>query len=236
MISAMIPLSVPNARRQNRRARSLDSESVAQEWLRLGTRSSLDGHRSDARYYFVQAVRSDMENPRAWLYLGGVADDPALTLSCMQKVLQLDPDNADARVGLLWARTRLGLLPPTPAPAPFAPFTATRDVPRHPLDMADTPPRPPDTSASLLRQGIHAANEGDSDRARYYFLRAIALDSTNARAWLYLGGTARDPALTLAAMEQVLTAEPNNRAAQEGALWARNKLGLTTVGPHLWQS
>lgn len=236
MISAMIPLSVPNARRQNRRARNLSSESVAQEWLRLGTQASVDGHRSDARYYFVQAVRSDMENPRAWLYLGGVADDPALTLSCMQKVLQLDPTNEDARTGLLWARTRLGLLPPAPSPAPFTPFTAARDVPRHPLNVTDTPPRPPDTSASLLRQGIHAANEGDPDRARYYFLRAIALDSTNARAWLYLGGTARDPALTLAAMEQVLADDPDNRAAQEGALWARNKLGLTTVGPHLWQS
>jgi Tfp pilus assembly protein PilF len=236
MISAMIPLSVPGAGARSRRARSLDSEGVAQEWLRLGTRAAVDGQRSDARYYFVQAVRSDIENPRAWLYLGGVADDPALTLSCMQKVLQLDPDDEDARVGLLWARTRLGLLPPAPPPAPFAPFTPTRAVVPHPLAVTDTPPRPPDTSASLVLRGIHAANEGDSDRARYYFLRAIALDSTNPRAWLYLGGTAHDPALTLAAMEQVLAVEPDNRAAQEGALWARSKLGLTTVGPHLWQS
>lgn len=234
MISAMIPLSVPNARARNRRGQSFDSEGVAHEWLRLGTRAALDGQRSDARYYFVQAVRSDMESARAWLYLGGVADDPALTLSCMQKVLQLDPDNGDARTGLLWARTRLGLLPPAPPPAPFTPFTAVRDVIRHPLAVTDTPLRPPDTSVSLVRRGIHAANEGDPDRARYYFLRAVALDSTNIRAWLYLGGTAHDPALTLAAMEQVLAAEPDNRAAQEGALWARSKLGLSTVGPHLW--
>jgi tetratricopeptide (TPR) repeat protein len=236
MISAILPLSVPNARARNRRVSSFDTDGVAQEWLRLGTRAALDGHRSDARYYFVQAVRSDMESARAWLYLGGVADDPALTLSCMQKVLQLDPDNADARAGLLWARTRLGLLPPAPPPAPFAPFTATREVIPHPLAVTTTPPRPPDTSDNLVRRGIHAANEGDADRARYYFLRAIALDTTNTRAWLYLGGTAHDPALTLAAMEQVLVAEPDNRAAHEGALWARSKLGLSTVGTHLWHS
>jgi tetratricopeptide (TPR) repeat protein len=234
MISAIIPLSVPGVR--TRRARSTTTGDVAQEWLRLGTRAAIEGQRHDARYYFVQAVRSDMENPRAWLYLGGVADDPALTLSCMQKVLQIDPANVDARAGLLWARTRLGLLPPAPPPAPFVPFTPTRDVPHHPLAVTDTPPRPPDTSPGLVRRGIHAANEGDSDRARYYFLCALALDNTNTRAWLYLGGTAHDPAITLAAMEQVLAAEPDNRAAQEGALWARNKLGLTTVGPHWWQS
>ena len=76
MISAMIPLSVPGARRQ--RTRNVETEMVAQEWLRLGTRAAIEGQRGDARYYFVQAVRSDMENIRAWLYLGGVADDPAL--------------------------------------------------------------------------------------------------------------------------------------------------------------
>ena len=68
--------------------------------------------REDARYYFVQAVRTDLDFARAWLYLGGVADDPALTLSCVQKVLRLDPSEPQARAGLVWARDKLGLLQP----------------------------------------------------------------------------------------------------------------------------
>jgi tetratricopeptide (TPR) repeat protein len=232
MFTALVPLFVAatGTRRQQTHA-PLPESAVAEEWLRLGTHAACEGNREDARYYFVQAVRSDLDNTRAWLYLGGVADDPALTLSCMLKVLQLDPPNTDARAGLVWARNRLGLLPPPP-PAP---------LPTLGLLVASAPtvsvePPPPETSDSLLRRGLRAANDGDPARARYYFLRAIALDSSNTQAWLYLGGIASDPALTLAAMEQVLAVEPHNRKAYEGALWARNKLGLAAVGQHWWQN
>jgi hypothetical protein len=92
-----------------------------------------------------------------------------------------------------------------------------------------------DAAAPLLRRGIHAANAGDLSRARYYFLRAIALDGDNLSAWLYLAGIAGDPALTLAAVEHVLEQEPDNLQAHQGTLWARNKLGLAAVGPHAWQ-
>src|SRR4051794_9988291 len=230
MITALVPLFVPatGARRQQTHS-VLPESAVAEEWLRLGARAACEGKREDARYYFVQAVRSDLDNTRAWLYLGGVADDPALTLSCMQKVLQLEPDNAEARAGLVWARNRLGLLPP-PTTAPAPPFGAEAAT------APPAPPRPPDTTESLLRRGIHAANERDPARARYYLLRAIAMDGSNLRAWLYLAGVANDPALTLAALEHVLEHQPENTKAYQGTLWARNKLGLAGVGDHAWQT
>src|SRR5690242_3568898 len=95
MVMAILGLlsSPATAGNTRRRAPMTAPADVAAEWLHLGARAALEGNREDARYYFVQAVRSDMDNPRAWLYLGGVADDPALTLSCMQKVLQLEPGN-----------------------------------------------------------------------------------------------------------------------------------------------
>ena len=221
------------ARRAVRPATGLPD--MAREWLRLGEKAAAAGQRADARYYFVQAVRNNTDDARAWLYLGGVAEDPALTLSCMQKALQLEPGNADARAGLHWARSRLGLLAPPPAgsvpPAPPPAFAAAAAT------LAPEPMvRPPDTSLTLVQRGINAANDGDRSRARYYFLRAASLDSTNLRAWLYLGGVANDPAFTLAALERVLESEPYNRNAYAGVLWARNKLGLTMVGPHPWQS
>jgi tetratricopeptide (TPR) repeat protein len=228
MVTAILSLitstGTAGARRRSSQATPAD---VAAEWLRLGSRAALEGNREDARYFFVQAVRSDINNPRAWLYLGGVADDPALTLSCMQKVLQLDPTNENARRGLMWARNRLGLLPPTPGLDLDAPYAA---------EAPGVAPGPPATSESLLHQGLRAANAGDVSRARYYFLRAIALDGANLSAWLYLAGIAGDPALTLAALEHVLEHEPDNLQAHQGALWARTKLGLAAVGPHAWQT
>ena len=234
MVTAILALitSTGTAGATRRRTPQVTPADVAAEWLRLGARAALEGNREDARYYFVQAVRSDIDNPRAWLYLGGVADDPALTLSCMQKVLQLDPADEHARAGLMWARNRLGLLPP---PMPGIDLDSPY-VPDSPVPMPPGPPRPPDTTDSLLRRGIHAANAGDLSRARYYFLRSIALDGDNLSAWLYLAGIANDPALTLAALEHVLDQEPDNLPAYQGTLWARNKLGLAAVGPHAWQS
>src|SRR5689334_11905770 len=102
MIPALLSLFTPTAPRRGT-ARPAPPAPVAAEWLRLGVRAAIEDNREEARYYFVQAVRSDLDSARAWLYLGGVADDPALTLSCMQKVLQLEPVNPDARAGLAWA-------------------------------------------------------------------------------------------------------------------------------------
>ncbi|MDQ2808520.1 MAG: hypothetical protein M3Z04_16670, partial [Chloroflexota bacterium] len=115
-------------------------DPMAYEWLHLGVRAALDSNREDARYYFVQAVRTDLNFARAWLYLGGVADDPALTLSCVQKVLQIDPGEAQARSALLWAREKLGLpvvvpawelLPPAPPPLRRAEIPTTAPATPH---------------------------------------------------------------------------------------------------------
>ncbi len=116
-----------------RAARSLNLQSgadaMAYEWLRLGVRAAVEGNREDARYYFVQAVRTDLNLGRAWLYLGGVADDAALTLSCMQKVLQLEPNEPQAWNGLIWAREKLGLLQlPLPLVPPMTGTTPTRSL------------------------------------------------------------------------------------------------------------
>ncbi len=347
----------------------LGVDPMAYEWLHLGVRAALDSNREDARYYFVQAVRTDLNFARAWLYLGGVGDDPALTLSCVQKVLQIDPGEGQARTALLWAREKLGLPPVLPAwemvptsapPAPSisplkgdesqtgsvptsppmpalqregsranpattparslqwgglsAPSGAGRAtdqpvVPRPPADViwgtllppravgrtraaadaspvpvppvppwtglvtqppllvnappqpapipptplapppAPLPVRPPlptvmpldDTRAEnldsngLVQRGVQSAALGNRARARYYFLKAIAADAGNTRAWLYLGGVAGDPSLTLAALERVLRVEPWNREARAGAEWAVSQLGISSPALLWWK-
>jgi tetratricopeptide (TPR) repeat protein len=246
-------------------AMDLGGDPMAYEWLRLGVRAALDGAREDARYYFVQAVRTDLDCARAWLYLGGVADDPALTLSCVQKALQLDPSEPQARAGLIWARNKLGLIqpllpvwpaapPPAPTPAlgPARPFTAPAPPSRFedvapaggralpalappPAPVSAAPADEDDDSRRLVRRGAQAAADGDRGRARYYFLKAIAADSGNVRAWLYYGGVADDPSTTLACMERVLRVEPENREARAGAEWAVRKLGLNAPALRWWR-
>jgi hypothetical protein len=406
-MNALLLLHTPILPLRHAAGVDMGTDPMAVEWLRLGVRAALDGNREDARYYFVQAVRTDLNFARAWLYLGGVADDPALTLSCVQKVLQLDPGEPQARVGLAWARDRLGLPPQLPAwsliPAPVpaaprdqpasdrapyaqvdgeswgvgnpapprtllwgglpAPTTATPPsltapatpplageprppsalaqaveeaenalfpqlsvpallpvVPEmpapEPLPMPALPPLPPPRESSapsallampllndrppmavpalpawagpvlpagpaaprngsaetvtapaavaappresanwntpvtqtatddvdpfnrsdwLLRRGVSAAADGNRMRARYYFLKAIAADAGNTRAWLYLGGVAGDPSLTLACMERVLHTEPWNREARVGAEWALQQLGPNSPGTRWWK-
>jgi hypothetical protein len=261
----------------------MGADPVAYEWLRLGVRAALEDNREDARYYFVQAVRTDLNFARAWLYLGGVADDPALTLSCLQKVLRLDSNETQARAGLVWAREKLGLLQPLlpllpslsqadllpqPAPAveaPPAPAAPPRTLlwgglpaptlPSMPA-IATPPPAPaaravppavpaptaepeteeePDSVARLLRRGVRAAVDGNRGRARYFFVKAIAVDPGNTRAWLYFGGVAEDPSTTLACMERVLRDEPNNVQARAGAEWAVRQLGINAPTMRWWK-
>jgi hypothetical protein len=268
----------------------MGADPVAYEWLRLGVRAALEDNREDARYYFVQAVRTDLNFARAWLYLGGVADDPALTLSCLQKVLRLDPGETQARAGLVWAREKLGLLQPLlpllssvaqadllPQPAPAAPVAppaapaapprtllwgglpaptlpsmpanatpppATQDAPAAPRAVpppaaapapAAAPQDEEDSVARLLRRGVRAAVEGNRGRARYHFVKAIAVDPGNTRAWLYFGGVAEDPSTTLACMERVLRDEPDNAQARAGADWAVRRLGINAPTMRWWK-
>jgi hypothetical protein len=194
-----------------------------------------------------------------------VADDPALTLSCVQKALQLDPGEPQARAGLIWARNKLGLIqpllpvwptppaptptlalappPPLVAPAPPSRFEDVAPAGGRALPaLAPSAPAPApaalddedDDSRELVRRGARAAADGDRGRARYYFLKAIAADSENTRAWLYYGGVADDPSTTLACMERVLRAEPGNREARAGAEWAARKLGLSAPVLRRW--
>src|SRR5690349_6575542 len=133
--------------------RDMGADPVAYEWLRLGVRAALEDNREDARYYFVQAVRTDLNFARAWLYLGGVADDPALTLSCLQKVLRLDPNETQARAGLIWARDKLGLLQPL---LPLLPSLSQVDLLPQPAPATEAPTAPAAPPRTLLWGGLPA--------------------------------------------------------------------------------
>jgi hypothetical protein len=65
-----------------------------------------------AREYLSQAVQQAPDHIEAWLALAAVEDNPSEKEACLKTVLQLDPDNVDAKLGLEMLRGE----PAQPAP------------------------------------------------------------------------------------------------------------------------
>jgi len=70
------------------------------ELMRRGQAAARVGRRDQAREYLRGAVELDPKNVEAWLDLAGVEDDLARKRACFQKVLEVDPGNDQARLGM----------------------------------------------------------------------------------------------------------------------------------------
>jgi tetratricopeptide (TPR) repeat protein len=75
----------------------------------------------------------------------------------------------------------------------------------------------------LLRQGIAAARAGQKAQACDLLLQVIALDEGVEAAWLWLSGVVDSPEERLICLENVLTLNPGNTAAQDGLRWLRDQ-------------
>ncbi|HNT73378.1 MAG TPA: tetratricopeptide repeat protein [Anaerolineae bacterium] len=87
-----------------------------------------------------------------------------------------------------------------------------------------------DFISQLLQRGIAAARAGQTAEARRLLTRVTELDENNVPAWLWLSGvvqTMRDRRLCL---ENVLTLDPTNAAAQAGLKWLNAQ--AAEVGEH----
>jgi endonuclease YncB( thermonuclease family) len=62
------------------------------------------GDKKMGRAMLADIIQADWENETAWLWMSGVVDSDAEKRRCLQRVLDINPDNAHARRGL----TRLG--------------------------------------------------------------------------------------------------------------------------------
>ncbi len=73
-----------------------------EDLLREGSAAARAGAQADARRLFEQATEIAPESVEAWLGLAGVVDDLEEKRACLQRVLAIDPDNAEAKAGLAW--------------------------------------------------------------------------------------------------------------------------------------
>jgi tetratricopeptide (TPR) repeat protein len=70
------------------------------ELVQRGKAAARVGRLEDARQYLGRAVKANPEDIEAWLALAAVEPDPAQKISCFETVLELDPGNVEARLGL----------------------------------------------------------------------------------------------------------------------------------------
>jgi len=73
-----------------------------EDLIREGDAAARAGAREEARRLFEQATEMAPESVEAWLGLAGAVDDVERKRACFQRVLTLDPDNAQAQAGLAW--------------------------------------------------------------------------------------------------------------------------------------
>ncbi|MCX8024749.1 MAG: hypothetical protein N3A60_06075, partial [Thermanaerothrix sp.] len=59
------------------------------------------GQRARARDLLTRLLRRDPNQPEYWLWMSAAVETPKERLYCLREVLRLDPDNLDARRGLI---------------------------------------------------------------------------------------------------------------------------------------
>jgi hypothetical protein len=114
-----------------------------QELLRQGAAAARVGERDAAQKAFRRATELAPESEEAWLGLAGAVESLAEKKACFERVLKINPGNADAQAGLAWvARKERGIEqppkvlakigpdpPPAAKPAPAVPAIPAGDEP-----------------------------------------------------------------------------------------------------------
>jgi tetratricopeptide (TPR) repeat protein len=124
---------------------------MSQTLLEQGIGAALNGLRDEARALLTQVVEADERNEQAWLWLAGIVTDPEDMRTCLENVLQLNPDTAKAREGLAWVEQRYGARPavqvaeaaPAPEPQSQAALTAMLAETPRVVRPAEPPPAEP---------------------------------------------------------------------------------------------
>jgi hypothetical protein len=88
------------------------NELNVEETLRKGIRAVRRGHEEPARRLLIQVVRADPKNEEAWLWLSRVAETPEQRATCLERVVDLNPENR-------WAQEQLQAMAGAPAPPPL---------------------------------------------------------------------------------------------------------------------
>jgi twitching motility two-component system response regulator PilG len=82
-------------------------EAIITARLQVGITAVKAGRKSDAYILLQQVVDQDPDNETAWLWLASTTDSAEKSLSYLERVLELDPDNDRAKEGIEYFQARL---------------------------------------------------------------------------------------------------------------------------------
>jgi hypothetical protein len=119
--------------------------------LQRGIELARAGQREQARTTLLQLVEADETNEMGWLWLSGVMDAAEDIRVCLENVLEINPENQQARQGIEWLNSRY-TIPTAPEPEPNPEPAVHVSVPVAPAPIAapvaavsDTPTVEPET-------------------------------------------------------------------------------------------
>jgi tetratricopeptide (TPR) repeat protein len=142
-----------------------DSDGNVADLIEQGTAALKNGDMPQAYTLLREAVRIEPNNERAWLWLAGAVASDEQRRFCLDRVLQINPQNMAARRGLMALPTTAAAPAPTPPAArvntpydPLAqssirpqPVVSPADSIRSRLNQAETPPTPPPTPSAATK-------------------------------------------------------------------------------------
>ena len=115
----------------------------ARELRQRGIQTAKAGQKDEARELLQQSIRLDPNNEAAWLWLASVARDNRERIFCLQKLLEINPDNETARKALDAANQatpppmQVKRLPNAPVTKAAAPPDIMSQAPGVPVPMPD---------------------------------------------------------------------------------------------------
>lgn len=76
------------------------SALIAKNFIQRGINAYKMDRKELAKQFFEEAIRNDEENELAWLWLASVVESEREKISCLEKVLQINPENETAKNSL----------------------------------------------------------------------------------------------------------------------------------------
>ncbi len=74
--------------------------------MEMGIAAVRSGNRAEARMLLEAATLQEPDSAQALLWLSFVLDEPKLAMRCLERVLEIEPNNAQAQRGLAWLRSQ----------------------------------------------------------------------------------------------------------------------------------
>jgi len=150
--------------------------------LEKGIVAARSGNHSQAKTYLVQTLQQNKQNEQAWLWLSEVVDTLGEQISCIERVLEINPNNHTAKLALQKLKSQPSRAVPQPQAVPA--YGPTNGFPATAAGSLSAPGMPahamPAAGAALLPAA--AANQAGLIRRPFRLSDNTSQNAPNGQA------------------------------------------------------